>query len=195
MAFDGFSPRLKGKINEMVKTQKAAFLDRDGVLNKAILRNGKPIPPRQLEEIELCDGTKEAIGILRSLQFEIIVITNQPDISRGNTTEEFVNTIHKVLSDALKINHFYVCAHDNSDHCECRKPLPGLIKRAGNDLRINMEQSILVGDRWSDIEAGQTIGCQCFYINNNYQEKKPKSPYFEVNSLLEVAKYLLKGSF
>ena len=176
----------------MVAKQKAAFLDRDGVLNKTIIKSGKPFPPRLMEEIELCEGVQEAIDVLHLLKFKIIVITNQPDISRGHTTLDFVNTVHRILAQDLRIDHFYICAHDDNHKCNCRKPLPGLIKQAANELSINIEKSILVGDRWSDIEAGQAVGCRCFFINYNYKEKKPNFPYLEVNSLLEVANNLLR---
>ena len=102
--------------------KKAIFLDRDGVINKAIVKNGRPYSPESLFEVEFCDQAVSAIAELRNAGFEIIVITNQPDISRGKTTFNSVEKIHKYIEEVTQINSFYICPHQDSDECGCRKP-------------------------------------------------------------------------
>lgn len=168
----------------------AIFLDRDGTLNKSIWRNGKPTPPYSYSEVELISGTQEAISKLRKLNYIPVVITNQPDVSRGKVSIEAVNRINDVICEMLKIDYLYMCVHDNKDSCECRKPKPGMIYKAASDLDLTLNQSILIGDRWRDIQAGQTAGCKSYLIENDYDEPKPNPPYETVSSLLDLAKKL-----
>jgi D-glycero-D-manno-heptose 1,7-bisphosphate phosphatase len=165
---------------------KAAFLDRDGVLNSCILRNGSPSPPSDVTEVEILPGVLEAIELLNQNGYLSIVVTNQPDISRGTTSLSQVQEINVSIERLIGVSHFYVCPHDDVDNCNCRKPKPGLIDRAVNDLGIDLERSFLVGDRWRDIEAGQSLGLPSFFIDYSYNELKPKPPFTQVFSLLEA---------
>ena len=173
--------------------KKAIFLDRDGVINKAIVKNGRPYSPESLFEVEFCDQAVSAIAELRTAGFEIIVITNQPDISRGKTTFNSVEKIHKYIEEVTQINSFYICPHQDSDECGCRKPKSGLLKLAAEQREIELAQSFLVGDRWRDIAAGQEVGCTCYFINYDYKEKRPQAPFFEVRSLKEASIQILGG--
>jgi D-glycero-D-manno-heptose 1,7-bisphosphate phosphatase len=167
--------------------KKAIFLDRDGVINKAIVVNGKPYSPRSVEEVEIIAGVAQSILELKNAGFEIIVVTNQPDIARKKTTTEKIQEIHDFIKKETGVNNFYLCPHDNSDTCLCRKPKAGLITRAADDLEVDLSQSYLIGDRWKDITAGQLAGCECFFIEENYLEKKPNMPYTRVKSLREAS--------
>ena len=167
--------------------KKAVFLDRDGVINKSYVIDGKPFPPYKLEEVVIIDGVAEAIQNLRDLKFEIIVVTNQPDIARKKTTLKFINSIHKIIEEKIGRIHFYICPHDDFDNCSCRKPKPGLLRTAALELNIDLNTSYLVGDRWRDIQAGQAAGCECFYIDYKYEDVQPKSPFIQVASLLEAS--------
>ena len=168
----------------------AVFLDRDGTLNKNILRDGKLTPPYSCNEVELIKGTEEAIKILRKLNYIPIIITNQPDISRGKVSLQEVNTINKVICEKLQIDYIYMCIHDDNDGCECRKPKPGMIHKAAKDLKLTLNNSILIGDRWRDIHAGQAAGCKSYLIDNNYHEPKPNPPYETVLSVLHLVEKL-----
>jgi D-glycero-D-manno-heptose 1,7-bisphosphate phosphatase len=168
----------------------AVFLDRDGTLNKNIWRNGKPTPPYSCDEVELINGTQEAISKLRKLNYIPIIITNQPDISRGKVSLKEVNKINDVICEMLKIDYVYMCTHDDSDGCECRKPKPGMIHKAAVDLELTLNKCILIGDRWRDIHAGQAVGCKSYLIENNYDEPKPNLPYETVLSVLHLVKKL-----
>ena len=172
--------------------RKAFFLDRDGVLNKVYVRGGLPYPPKVISELELLPGVSKAIELLKENNFEIVVVTNQPDVARGTTSREVVEEFHKYIMKSLKINYFYTCFHDDDDNCACRKPKPGLILEAAQKLNICLARSFMVGDRWKDIAAGQAAGCECFYIKNSYKEIEAKLPYTQVSSLIESVNYVLK---
>jgi D-glycero-D-manno-heptose 1,7-bisphosphate phosphatase len=173
--------------------KKAVFLDRDGVLNRSILFDGVPRPPSCIEDVEILDGVVEAIEILRNCEFVPVVITNQPDVARGSTTQLKVEAINSYIGEATNINYFYTCFHDEIDLCNCRKPAPGLIHQAVLELGLTLHGSFLVGDRWRDISAGQTAGCQTFFIDYSYSEIRPKMPYTKVSSLLEAAHLMAGG--
>jgi D-glycero-D-manno-heptose 1,7-bisphosphate phosphatase len=172
--------------------KKAIFLDRDGVINEAQIIDGIPNPPKNVREVRILPGVKKAVQYLKNANYEIIVVTNQPDIARGKIGLSAVDEINALLSAQLNITSFYICPHDDGDNCECRKPKSGLLLTAGNDLDINFEESFMVGDRWRDVAAGQGVGCKCFFINHNYTEKLPSLPYIEVKSLLEASKMIIK---
>lgn len=165
---------------------KALFLDRDGVVNKARTIGGKSYPPRKIEDFQLLPGVKDALELSKKMGFLNIIITNQPDISNGRTSVEFVEACHKKLLKMVPIDDIYICSHVEEDKCSCRKPKPGMIIAAQKKWDINLEESFLVGDRWKDIEAGQVMKCCCFFINYKYNEPQPKSPYFKVSSLGEA---------
>jgi D-glycero-D-manno-heptose 1,7-bisphosphate phosphatase len=169
---------------------KAVFLDRDGVVNKAFVVNGLPKPPRTIREVEILPGVQRAISMLRQQNFEIVIVTNQPDAARGLVTVESVAEINDYLKLELGIAHVYTCFHDDTDECNCRKPQPGLILRAAKDLAIDLSASSLVGDRWRDISAGQAAGCETYFIDNLYSEVQPRKPYTTVSSLLEAVELL-----
>lgn len=173
--------------------KKGIFLDRDGVINKAIVRNGIPYPPREKFDFEILEGVKDAVEILHKSRILPVVITNQPDVSRGLISEELVEWQHSKLNEVLGIEHFYTCYHDDSDLCNCRKPKIGLIKEASHRLNIMTERSYLVGDRWRDIQAGQESGCTCFFIDYQYNEKQPLPPFYTVNSLIEAVRIITGG--
>jgi len=170
--------------------KKAVFLDRDGVINRSILIDGVRKPPNKIEDIEILDGVIQAIQILKGLGFVPIVVTNQPDVARGDATKIEVNRINSYIGTATSIESFYTCFHDDIDLCICRKPAPGLIYQAAAELDIDLCKSFLVGDRWRDISAGQSAGCESFFIDYSYNERVPEIPYTKVSSLLEVAEIL-----
>jgi D-glycero-D-manno-heptose 1,7-bisphosphate phosphatase len=175
--------------------RRAVFLDRDGVINKALVRNGRPYPPRTAAELEILPGTRDALLRLRESGFLNVVVTNQPDVARGTMPRAFVEKIHAQLRSTLTIDAFYVCWHDDRDKCDCRKPLPGLLLRASADLGIDLERSFMIGDRWRDIAAGQRAGCRTIWIDYGYDEPKPQPPIdFVAPSLPAAVPWLLDAS-
>jgi D-glycero-D-manno-heptose 1,7-bisphosphate phosphatase len=172
----------------------AIFLDRDGVLNEAKLVRGVPVPPAHIENVNILEGVKESIELLTGSGYTPVVISNQPDIARGKTTFDEVLEINNYISIKTGIKHFYFCPHDDVNQCECRKPKPGLILNAANELDLDLTASYLVGDRWRDIQAGQSLNLGCFFIDYSYPEKRPQSPYTKVRSLREAVEILMKVS-
>src|SRR5579871_4281109 len=135
--------------------RRAVFLDRDGVINRAVLREGRPFPPATLAELRILAGVRDACRKLREAGFALILITNQPDIARGTINASEVTQIHERLKTYLKLDDIRVCPHDDGDHCACRKPQPGLLLDAARRWNIDLASSYVVGDRWRDVEAGQ----------------------------------------
>jgi D-glycero-D-manno-heptose 1,7-bisphosphate phosphatase len=172
--------------------KRAVFLDRDGVINKAFIVNGVPTPARSLDQLQILPKVDEALNMLRKKGFEIVVVTNQPDVSRGALSKEMVESLHQRLELQLGIQHFYTCFHGDFDNCLCRKPRPGLLNLAAADLDIDLKKSFMIGDRWRDVSAGQLAGCRCFFLNYNYTEKHPKMPYLEVSSLFDAVQIILE---
>ena len=170
---------------------RAVFLDRDGVVNLAYTRSGKPYPPTDLNELIILSGVKESVKKLKEFGFAVVVITNQPGISNGNSSNEIVNALHKEIALQTGIENFYICPHIEDDNCLCRKPKPGLLFEAAKALNIDLSKSYMVGDRWRDVEAGQTAGCNNFFIDYNYSEKRPSEPFVTVSSLLHAVDLIL----
>jgi len=171
-----------------VKPQ-AIFLDRDGVLNRAVVRAGKPYPPATVDELEILPGTESALARLKAAGYALVVTTNQPDIARGTAPRATIDAIHKRLAAVLPIDDFRVCPHEDRDACACRKPLPGLLL---NPPTIDVAASVMVGDRWRDIEAGRAAGCKAtILIDYHYDEQLPHEPDVRVASLTEAAEWIL----
>jgi len=174
------------------QARPAVFLDRDGVLNRPVVRNGKPLPPSGPEELELLPQVASSLRDLKAQGFDLLVITNQPDVARGTQTRESVEAIHRVLASSLPIDDIFVCYHDDNDHCACRKPLPGLLLEAQRKHNIDLSRSFVVGDRWRDIDAGHSAGCKTILIDYGYNERKPaQAPEAVVHSLREAADWII----
>jgi D-glycero-D-manno-heptose 1,7-bisphosphate phosphatase len=170
---------------------KAVFLDRDGVINKAPVIDGKPYPPRNLDELELLPGVDQAILQLRDRGYFCIVVTNQPDVARGKTSKETVESINQFLIQHLAIHEIISCYHDDHENCGCRKPKPGSLLKAALKYNIDLNKSFMVGDRWRDVEAGQNAGCKTFFIDYQYNEKQPQNPTYKVTSLADAVNIIL----
>jgi D-glycero-D-manno-heptose 1,7-bisphosphate phosphatase len=178
----------------MVNVMKSAvFLDRDGVINKAQIFKGKPQSAKSLAELVVLPGVKESITDLHTMGLEVVVVTNQPDVARERLAKDKVCEIESELKELLGIKYFYTCFHDDRDECECRKPKAGLLITAAQDLGVNLLNSYLIGDRWKDIEAGQSVGCRCFFIDYAYSEKKPIQPFTAVDSLKDAVAVIRRG--
>jgi D-glycero-D-manno-heptose 1,7-bisphosphate phosphatase len=169
----------------------AVFLDRDGVLNRTVVRNGVPHPPASIEEVEILPGVADALDLLKKLDLPLIVVTNQPDVARGTQTKEAVEQINQFLRERLPLTAFYVCYHDTPDNCTCRKPRPGLIAEAAAAYNIDLSRSFLVGDRWSDVAAGQAAGCRTLLIDLPYSQGSRCTPSHRVRDLSEAVKIIV----
>lgn len=160
----------------MSGSRRAVFLDRDGVLNHAVVRGGKPFPPASVEEMTLVEGAAEDLARLKDLGFLLLVVTNQPDVARGTQRMETIRAMHQAMRQVLPLDEFLVCPHDDKDGCVCRKPAPGLLLEAQSRYDIDLRESYLVGDRWRDIDAGHAAGCRTVLLDRGYQEREPAAP-------------------
>jgi D-glycero-D-manno-heptose 1,7-bisphosphate phosphatase len=172
----------------------AVFLDRDGVLNRIIIRGGRPYPPATLEEFSLWPEVPEACNALRRAGFVLLVVTNQPDIARGVQDRAVVDAIHEILLRTLPIDGVYICPHDDADGCDCRKPGPGMLLEAARDRNLNLGSSFMVGDRWRDVEAGRRAGCRTVFIDRGYSEPASTDPDATVSDLAEAAVWIMSGA-
>jgi D-glycero-D-manno-heptose 1,7-bisphosphate phosphatase len=170
----------------------AVFLDRDGVISRPTVREGKPYPPRSLAELELLPGVQEALWALKTGGYCLVVVTNQPDVARGTARRAVVDGMNDWLKSALPLDAVLTCIHDDDDQCQCRKPLPGLITRAARELGVECAASYMIGDRWRDMEAGRRAGCKTFFIDSGYDEQAPESYDFRVSSLPDAARIILQ---
>lgn len=153
--------------------KRAVFLDRDGVINQTIFRMGKPRAPYTLEEFSFLPGVPEAVDFLREEGFELIIVTNQPDVARGWVSREAVDLVNGYVGRELGISDIRACFHTEHENCECRKPRPGMLLAAAEEHGIDLETSFMVGDRGSDIEAGKNAGCKTILISNSTEEGDP----------------------
>lgn len=168
----------------------AVFLDRDGVINRAVIRGGKPYPPDSVETVEVAPDVAPALRRLKAAGYRLVVVTNQPDVAKGVQRREVVEAIHARLVRDLPIDEFRVCYHDDADACDCRKPKPGLLLRPpAHDLA----RSVMVGDRWRDIEAGRRAGVGAVVLVENHSgEPCAADPDVRVASLGDAAEWILR---
>jgi D-glycero-D-manno-heptose 1,7-bisphosphate phosphatase len=173
--------------------RRAIFLDRDGVINRPLIRGGKPYPPVTLDEFEILPGVFEACQVLKEIGFLLVVVTNQPDVGRGTLAREAVETIHGWLLQELPIDRVMTCFHAGAacgDPCDCRKPQPGMLFQAAEDLKINLAKSFMIGDRWRDIDCGFNAGCKTIFIDWGYEEKLKREPDFRAHDLPGAAQLI-----
>jgi D-glycero-D-manno-heptose 1,7-bisphosphate phosphatase len=170
--------------------RRAVFLDRDGVLNAAVVREGLPYPPHSVGEVEILSGVEEACTRLRGAGFDLVVVSNQPDIARGTQTIDAVRRINDALLAALPLDEIVICPHDDADGCDCRKPKPGMLLSAAQRRGIDLSGSFMVGDRWRDVEAGIRAGCRTLLIDRGYDERSVQ-PDVSVADLGEAAVWIL----
>lgn len=173
--------------------RRAVFLDRDGVLSRSLLRDGRPVAPGRVEEFELLPGVIDAVKRLHAAGFLLLVVTNQPDVRTGATPLAVVEEMNRRLREWLPLDDIQVCYHVEADACECRKPKPGMLLAAASGRDIDLPGSWMVGDRWRDVAAGRAAGCRTILVECGYAERKAESPDFTVKSLAEAAEIILNN--
>ena len=173
--------------------KRAVFLDRDGVINRALEREAKPYPPTSLAEFEILPEVPAACAKLKAAGFLLVVVTNQPDVGRGTLAKEVVEKIHAHLLAQLPIDRVEVCYHPGkgASECDCRKPKPGMLLRAAKELDIDLSRSWMVGDRWRDVDCGHAAGCKTIFIDRGYAEELKQKPDFSARNLAGAADIIL----
>ena len=167
---------------------KAIFFDRDGVLNKLIARDGGYFSPQNTSDFILEETARETIKELKKLNYLSIVLSNQPDISRGKLKKIELNQMTKLLFNSLLVDDVFYCIHDDSDKCNCRKPLSGLIIKAKQKWKINLSKSFMVGDTWKDGESAKKVNLKFILLSRNYNLDYNCSD--RINSLLDIIKFI-----
>ncbi len=173
--------------------KRAVFLDRDGVINRSLVRNGKPFAPRNLDDFEVLPGVASTLMAFKRAGLFLVVVTNQPDVSTGKQTPELVEAMHQILRETLPIDEIRACFHVNEDGCDCRKPKPGMLLAAARMHGIDLAGSYVIGDRASDVAAGKAAGCFTIFIDYQYTETPPQMPDATIFSLAEARDIILSG--
>ena len=169
---------------------RVVFLDRDGVINKPVVRDGRPYPPGNPEEFEIYPDVASACARLKNAGFLLVVVTNQPDVGEGIQSREVVEAIHAAMCAALPIDRVEVCYERGET--SAYKPAPGMLLRAARDLAADLASSYMVGDRWRDIDCGYAAGCTTIWIDRGYLEPLRQKPHFRVDSLAAAADRILR---
>ena len=174
----------------------AIFLDRDGVLNKPVLRDGLPFPPARIEEFQLYPEVADGCAQLKQAGFLLVVVTNQPDVGRGTMSREVIEAMHEKLRATVpSLDEVDVCFHAGENFgepCECRKPRPGMLRRAALTHGIDLERSFLIGDRWRDVDCAHAAGCRAIFIDHGYREPLREKPEFTVKTFREAVATILE---
>jgi D-glycero-D-manno-heptose 1,7-bisphosphate phosphatase len=174
-------------------TRRAVFLDRDGVLNRSVVRDGKPYPPPDLAAFQIYPDAAEACRRLKAEGLLLVVATNQPDVGRGVQSRELVEAMHRELRAALPLDRIEVCFDpDEATGSGYHKPAPGMLLRAADELGIDLPRSYMVGDRWRDVDCGRAAGCTTVFIDRGYDERLRNPADHTVGGLLEAAEWILE---
>lgn len=145
---------------------KAIFLDKDGVIDENIYEiDGRLMSPATMEQLKIIPKVKEGIANMKKMGFKVLVITNQPGVAFGYIDEDKLKQMNKFLKKELEIDEIYYCPHhEKKERCECRKPNIGLIKKASQDFKIDVNSSYMVGDSLSDIQTGKNAGVKKTFL-------------------------------
>ncbi|HON07918.1 MAG TPA: HAD-IIIA family hydrolase [Verrucomicrobiota bacterium] len=146
--------------------RRAIFIERDGILNHYRIENNYPIPPTRPAELRIQTDAIPLIHSLKSSGFTLIVITNQPGISRGYMFWRDLDLIHKRLKEEFLLDDIFVCPHDENDGCNCRKPKLGLFIEAVYKWQIKLSESIIISDKWQDAQVARMLCCLSILINS-----------------------------
>jgi len=171
--------------------KRAIFLDRDGVVNRSDVVDGKPYAPRYLKNFDFLPGVIDAVRAIQRAGFPVIVVTNQPDIGNGLADKAVIEQMNETVVETLGVDALYMCAHRQDEGCRCRKPKPGMLEAAASDLGLQLEGSYMVGDRSSDILAGHAVGCYTIHIDCGYAEPMMGRPDHMAGSLSEAVSHIL----
>jgi D-glycero-D-manno-heptose 1,7-bisphosphate phosphatase len=175
----------------MMGLRRAVFLDRDGVLNRAIVVDGRPYPPRRLHDLEIDSTAVLGCRALKKAGFALICVTNQPDVAQGKMVCDDLDAINQAVGQALGLDDVIVCPHSDEDQCSCRKPKPGMIVVGALKHSVDLAVSFMVGDRWRDVEAGEAAGCRTIFIDRGYDERRPQTMSHTCMDLREAAAFIL----
>lgn len=174
--------------------ERAVFLDRDGVLVVPEFRDGRSFAPRSLADFRLYDDAPASLARLRAARFKLVVVTNQPDVGDGLIELSVVEEMHRIMAAALPVDAIESCYHGHHEVCDCRKPKLGMLTRAAERFGVDCRSSFMVGDRGSDVVAGQAAGCTAILIDLGYTTVDLGTPDYKVATLTEATEIILAGA-
>ena len=149
---------------------KAVFFDRDGVLNHLVKRDGSFYSPQKFEDFYIIDDAIEVVDCVRKMGYLAIVISNQPDISRGKLKQSELDKMTQLLTDKTNIDDIFYCTHDDSNQCNCRKPAPGLFIMAQRKYNLDFDKSFMIGDTWKDVAAAENADIPIILLDRRYNQ-------------------------
>jgi D-glycero-D-manno-heptose 1,7-bisphosphate phosphatase len=172
--------------------RRAAFLDRDGVINRKA-REGEYVT--RWEEVQILPGVPEAIALLNQAGYRVIVVSNQRCVAKGLITAADLEAMHRRMCDALAdagatIDAVYYCPHEPQPRCRCRKPQPGMLLDAAREHDIDLRASWMVGDSDIDVEAGRNAGCKTVRLVSS-KERADGNADVVASSLLDAIQQIL----
>lgn len=173
---------------------KAIFLDRDGVLNKPLIKNRKSFAPRLFSEFKLYPNIAKDCSELKKKGYLLIVVTNQPDVDKGLLKISELKKMNSFLKKKIDYDKMYI-SYSSSNKSFYKKPNPGMLKKAQKKFNLNISNCYLIGDRWRDIEAAENINCKAVFIDRNYKEKKPTYQIISVKSFSSAVKYITRSKY
>lgn len=188
--------------------RRAVFIDRDGTISEEVGYVNHPTRYR------VFPFAAEAIRLLNDAGWLAILVTNQAGVARGYFAEEMIGKVHSILTEELasggaRLNAIYYCPHHPTVgeppyrlDCDCRKPKPGLIRRAAAEFQIDLDRSWMIGDRYSDTELARRAGVRAAYVLSGYGRGEwehqraawPYQPDIVAENLLEAVRKILAGA-
>ena len=169
---------------------RAVFFDRDGVVNRVLLKDGQPFSPRKPEEFTFTERILEAVTLLKRNGYKVILISNQPELARGLITQDALDEMMRRVKQEIGFDDIFLCLHDDHHHCACRKPRPGMILDAAEKWKIDLGSSYVIGDTWRDMEAGRAAGCKTILVDAVYNRDARSD--VRVESLFEAVGIILR---
>jgi D-glycero-D-manno-heptose 1,7-bisphosphate phosphatase len=176
----------------LLQRRRAVFLDRDGVINKPVFRDGRPCAPRQVSEFAIEPDVEPSLRRLRAAGFLLFVVTNQPDVARGQLPVETLRAMNEKVMATLALDEIKVCPHDDGDECNCRKPRPQMLLDLAGDYNLALDESYIVGDSWKDTQAGKAAGCNSIIIDRTYNHDDPAD--YRVANISSAVNLILRQS-
>jgi D-glycero-D-manno-heptose 1,7-bisphosphate phosphatase len=169
---------------------RAVFLDRDGVINRLVWRDGRPGSPRSFEEFHLDSSVIQPLEHLHKAGLKLFVITNQPDLARGLLSQASLQRMNHLIFARLPIEAIAICPHDDQDNCDCRKPRPGMLERIAADRQIQLAGSFVIGDTWRDTGAARAAGCSSIILDRHYNRSDEAD--YRVRDVIEAVQLVIE---
>jgi D-glycero-D-manno-heptose 1,7-bisphosphate phosphatase len=170
--------------------KRAVFIERDAILNEVRSGPKQQVSPLTLEEFKIVENARECLDKLKAVGFVLVATTNQPGLSRGYQSRRELDRMHDVLRRAFPLDDIMVCPHDETDHCPCRKPRPGLLIEAAFKWHLNLDHSFVISDKWQDAEAARTAGCTSLLLNSPWVGQVHHD--FVLNDLAAITEKILR---